>query len=129
MHLATVGERLPPHHGRSSSERLLAIGHWSLVIGASIIHPSRSCCLHPSAFTPMSRPLVFPVFPPFTAAGVGFALGRPQEQPPANSAPPLKTLEEQAAYAIGLDVGKDVLANFPEVDPNLVARGLIDLRK
>jgi FKBP-type peptidyl-prolyl cis-trans isomerase len=62
---------------------------------------------------------------------VGFALGRAQES--AEKALPtagqLRTLEEQAAYAIGLDLGAEVLASAPDVDPNLVARGLLDAMK
>jgi FKBP-type peptidyl-prolyl cis-trans isomerase len=68
------------------------------------------------------------------------------QQPPANSPPAapsaapsdaaasgvpgapaeLKTLAEQASYAIGLDIGEDVLANAPDADPALVARGVVD---
>jgi len=74
----------------------------------------------------MSRRSLITAFLLFGAAFVGFAIGLAQEQPSAGSAPQLKTLEEQAAYAIGLDVGKEVMASFPEADPILVARGLID---
>jgi len=67
----------------------------------------------------------------FIAALAGFAIGRGQE--PAGQLPPgtpqLKTLEEQAAYAIGLDVGKSVMADFPDVDPALVARGVVDVMR
>ena len=77
----------------------------------------------------MSRRSLITGFLLFTAAAVGFAIGRAQEpagQLPAPGSPQLKTLDEQAAYAIGLDVGRDVMTNAPEVDPTLVARGLID---
>src|SRR5437667_12701372 len=59
---------------------------------------------------------------------IACAIGSAQEatpQSPAN-APELKTLEEQAAYALGFDFGKDMLANGPEFNPDLIARGLID---
>jgi len=65
----------------------------------------------------------------FAAAFVGFAIGRGQEpaaQLPGPGTPQLKTLEEQVSYAIGLDLGRDVLTNAPEADPTLVARGLVD---
>jgi FKBP-type peptidyl-prolyl cis-trans isomerase len=82
----------------------------------------------------MSRRSFITGFLLFGAALVGYAVGLAQEPAaqaplaavPLTSSTQLKTLEEQAAYAIGLDMGRDVLANFPEVDPNLVARGLID---
>jgi FKBP-type peptidyl-prolyl cis-trans isomerase len=52
------------------------------------------------------------------------------QQPPAKLPPPaapqLKTIEEQAAYAIGLEIGRDVLNNAPDANPDLVARGLVD---
>ena len=60
-------------------------------------------------------------------ASVGFAIGRAQE--PASASVQLKTLQEQAAYAIGLDLGAEVLASAPEADPAIVARGLIDAMK
>jgi FKBP-type peptidyl-prolyl cis-trans isomerase len=80
----------------------------------------------------MSRRSLVTGFLLFTAAAIGFAVGRAQEPTaklPAAGAPQLKTLEEQAAYAIGLDVGREVLANFPEVDPTIVARGLSDVMR
>jgi len=48
---------------------------------------------------------------------------------PSPAAPQLKTLEEQAAYAIGLDLGEDTLANAPDLNPEIIARGLIDAMK
>jgi FKBP-type peptidyl-prolyl cis-trans isomerase len=64
------------------------------------------------------------------AAGLlGSGLSFAQEiadKPAAATDPQLKTLEEQAAYAIGLDLGRDVLSNAPDIDPTLVARGVID---
>jgi FKBP-type peptidyl-prolyl cis-trans isomerase len=72
------------------------------------------------------RPLIF-AFCLITAGTVGFAIGRGQE--PAAGAVKLKTLEEQAAYSIGMDLGNEVLASAPEVDPAIVARGLIDAMK
>jgi FKBP-type peptidyl-prolyl cis-trans isomerase len=53
----------------------------------------------------------------------------PAARLPSPASGPLKTLEEQAAYAIGLDLGNEVLASAPDVDPALVARGLIDAMK
>jgi FKBP-type peptidyl-prolyl cis-trans isomerase len=61
-----------------------------------------------------------------------FAIGTAQEPAgklPSPAGAPLKTLDEQAAYAIGLDLGNEVLASAPEVDPAIVARGLIDAMK
>jgi FKBP-type peptidyl-prolyl cis-trans isomerase len=66
------------------------------------------------------------------AGVVGLSIGSAQESTgklPAPAAPQLKTLEEQAAYAIGLDLGEETLASGPELDPELVARGLIDAMK
>jgi len=63
---------------------------------------------------------------------VVFSVTRAQESQdklPAPAAPQLKTLEEEAAYAIGLDLGEETLANGPELNPDLVARGLIDAMK
>jgi len=62
------------------------------------------------------------------ACAIGFALGRGQEPtatPPA-SALELKTLEEQAAYALGFDFGNDLLGSSPEFNPDIIARGLVD---
>lgn len=57
------------------------------------------------------------------------AIVRAQEstaKPPSPLDPQLKTLEEQAAYAIGLDLGEETLANAPDLNPDLIARGLLD---
>jgi len=43
-----------------------------------------------------------------------------------NPAQLFKTLDDQASYAIGLDVGRSLLADAPELNPDLVARGVID---
>ena len=40
--------------------------------------------------------------------------------------PQFKTLDDQASYAIGLDVGRSLLADAPELNPDLVARGVVD---
>ena len=50
----------------------------------------------------------------------------PASKSPVTNPPQLKTLEEQAAYALGLDFGRDTLANSPDLNPDLIARGLID---
>jgi FKBP-type peptidyl-prolyl cis-trans isomerase len=65
----------------------------------------------------------------FLAALVGFAAGQAQEKPEALAAPELKTLEDQAAYAIGLDIGKSIIADGAELNPDLIARGLTDAMK
>ncbi len=75
----------------------------------------------------MSRHLII-----FACLFSAIAIARAQQPPaklPSPAAPPLKTLEEQAAYAIGLDLGNEVLASAPDVDPAIVARGLIDAMK
>jgi FKBP-type peptidyl-prolyl cis-trans isomerase len=64
----------------------------------------------------------------FAACAIGHAQ-EPAAKLPSPGAAPLKTLEEQAAYAIGLDLGNEVLASAPDVDPAIVARGLIDAMK
>lgn len=61
----------------------------------------------------------------FVAALAGFAVGRAQNapgQPPSQ----FKTLDDQASYAIGLDIGRSILADGAELNPDLVARGLLD---
>lgn len=77
----------------------------------------------------MSRRPLITGFLLVAAAAVGFAIGGAQEPAaklPTPAAPQLKTLEEQAAYAIGLDYGRDTLTNAPDLNPDIVARGLID---
>lgn len=74
----------------------------------------------------------------FLAALIGYAAGQAQEKPAKSAANPgaapapigdLKTLEEQAAYAIGLDIGKSILADGAELNPDLIAKGLTDALK
>jgi FKBP-type peptidyl-prolyl cis-trans isomerase len=63
------------------------------------------------------------------AAITGFTVGRAQEpkrKAAAPAQPQLKTLEDQASYAIGLDIGKSFLRDKLPLNPDLVARGLID---
>jgi FKBP-type peptidyl-prolyl cis-trans isomerase len=66
------------------------------------------------------------------AGTVGFAIGSAQETTPkpaektADKTPELKTLEEQAAYSLGFDFGRDMLESSPEFNPDLIARGLLD---
>lgn len=68
----------------------------------------------------------------FLAALTGFAIGSAQDNalpaPQAPSGPPIefKTLDDQASYAIGLDVGRSLLADAPELSPEIVARGVLD---
>jgi FKBP-type peptidyl-prolyl cis-trans isomerase len=64
------------------------------------------------------------------ALGSG-ALGMAQElaAPGAAGAPQLKTLEDKAAYAIGLDIGQRLLTDDLAVNPDLVAKGLTDALK
>ncbi len=64
----------------------------------------------------------------FLAGTIGFAIGAAQEPTPkpSTNAPELKTLEEQAAYALGFDFGNDLLGSSPEFNPDIIARGLID---
>lgn len=38
----------------------------------------------------------------------------------------IKTLEDQVAYALGLEIGQSVLADGPDLKPELVARGVLD---
>lgn len=77
----------------------------------------------------MSRRTLFIVPLLALAAIAGFTVGRAQE-PKGKSAAPgqpqLNTLEEQASYAIGLDIGKSFLRDKLPLNPDLVARGLID---
>lgn len=68
----------------------------------------------------------------FIAALVGFAVGRAQERLPQGATPgqpALKTLDEQASYAIGLDIGRSMLADGAELNADLVARGIVDAMK
>src|SRR5205085_6319997 len=77
----------------------------------------------------MSRRSLITGFLLFLAWAIGFAVGTAQEAAPSASAagtPELKTLEEQAAYALGLGMGRETLADTPELNPDLIARGLVD---
>ena len=85
----------------------------------------------------MSRRSLITGFLLFFAGAIGFAIGQAQEpapsapavSAPAAGTPELKTLEEQAAYALGFGMGKDALSDSPELNPELIARGLIDAMK
>jgi FKBP-type peptidyl-prolyl cis-trans isomerase FklB len=59
-----------------------------------------------------------------TLAGHATALA----QAPA-AAPELKTIEDKAAYAIGLNIGNSILEDDLGLNPDLVAKGLIDALK
>ena len=111
--------------------------HWSFVIRHLVIHHFvirhspfapvlgplphhavsfiRSGRLSSLVFSAHASPLLHHRLPAVLAASVGFAIGRAQEPADPVStlpAPQLKTLEEQAAYAIGLDLGRDAAREF-----------------
>lgn len=67
----------------------------------------------------------------FMAAGIGYAIGHAQEAAklPAPAEQTLKTLADQAAYAVGLELGEETLENAPDLNPETIARGLIDAMK
>jgi FKBP-type peptidyl-prolyl cis-trans isomerase FklB len=67
----------------------------------------------------------------FLAGLVGFGIGTAGFSTAQDSvpAPQLKSVEEKAAYAIGLDIGKRLVEDELAVNPELVARGLIDALK
>lgn len=67
----------------------------------------------------------------FGAAVIGYAIGHAQESAklPAPADQQLKTLADQAAYAVGLELGAETLENAPDLNPELIARGLIDAMK
>src|SRR6476620_8662089 len=50
----------------------------------------------------------------------------PAAKLPSTTDPQLKTLDDQAAYAIGLDLGADRLATAPDLNPDRVPSVLID---
>lgn len=77
----------------------------------------------------MSRRSMLTGFLLFLAAMIGYAVGQAQEKPPASAPPELKTLEEQAAYALGLDFGRSLVADGVELNSDLIARGLTDAMK
>src|SRR4029453_18822773 len=69
----------------------------------------------------------------FLAGLVGFAIGTispgaAQEAKPASpgGGAELKTLEDKAAYAIGLNMGKRLLEDEFPVNPDLIAKGFMD---
>jgi FKBP-type peptidyl-prolyl cis-trans isomerase FklB len=69
----------------------------------------------------------------FLAGLAGYAVGMAQEAaaPPADPAAPveLKTLEDKAAYAIGQNIGQQILQDKLPLNPELIARGLTDALK
>ena len=78
----------------------------------------------------------------FLAGLAGFLLGTGRDStaqeraapgaavsPGTAAAPQLKTLEDKAAYAIGLDIGQRLLTDELAVNPDLVAKGLTDALK
>jgi len=79
----------------------------------------------------MSRRSLIAAFLLFAAGATGYAIGLAQEpaaKSPSSATPQLKTLDEQASYAIGLDMAQG-LADSPELNPELIARGIIDALK
>jgi FKBP-type peptidyl-prolyl cis-trans isomerase FklB len=66
----------------------------------------------------------------FIAGLVGYAVAVAQEATPrATPAAELKTLEEKAAYAIGLNFGQRIVADDLGLSPEIIARGLSDALK
>jgi FKBP-type peptidyl-prolyl cis-trans isomerase FklB len=67
----------------------------------------------------------------FIAGLIGFAVGTAQElKPPAAQAQLLlKTDDDKAAYAIGLNIGQGILSDDLSLNPDLIARGLTDALK
>jgi FKBP-type peptidyl-prolyl cis-trans isomerase FklB len=63
----------------------------------------------------------------FVSALAGYAAAVAQERAPA--APELKTLEEKASYAIGLNIGGSILEDDLGLNPDIVAKGLVDALK
>ena len=49
-----------------------------------------------------------------------------QQAPASGDQVEIKTLEDQVAYALGLEIGQGVLADGPDLKPELVARGVLD---
>src|SRR6478752_188064 len=95
--------------------RLLAIGKGCFIAGNTV----------------MSRRSFVMGWCLFGAAVVGYAIGHAQESAklPAPADQQLKTLADQADYAVGLDLGAETLENAPDLNPELIARGLIDAMK
>ncbi len=58
-------------------------------------------------------------------------------QPPATpatpttpaAAPPPKTLKDQASYSIGLNIGRNLKSDALDVNPEMIARGIVDALK
>ena len=46
----------------------------------------------------------------------------------AQEAPPLATEKDKLSYAMGMDLGQQLKAQFVEIDPGLFARGLADVQ-
>ena len=67
----------------------------------------------------------------FLSGLVGYAVGTAQEltPPPKPTGPQMKTLEEKAAYAIGLDIGRNIASGSGDLNPDLIAKGLLDAMK
>ena len=67
----------------------------------------------------------------FISGLIGFAVGTAQEltPPPKTTGPQMKTLEEKAAYAIGLDIGRNIASGSGDLNPDLIAKGLLDAMK
>ena len=67
----------------------------------------------------------------FLAGIAGLMVGRAQDTPGKQAAPPqgqpqLKTFEDQASYCIGLDIGKSIASDKLKLNPDAVAKGLLD---
>ena len=84
----------------------------------------------PAGF-PMSRRSLITGVLLFLAGLVGYAVAVAQEAAPRAAPAPaeLKTLEEKAAYAIGLNFGQRILADDLGLSPEVIARGLSDALK
>ncbi len=68
----------------------------------------------------------------FVAGLAGYVVALAQEAAPRAAAPAqpeLKTLEEKAAYAIGLNLGQQLAADDLGLDSDVIARGLSDALK
>jgi hypothetical protein len=66
----------------------------------------------------------------FVAGLAGFAVGRAQETVPGGApAGGLQTLEDKASYAIGLDLGKNIVADESGLNADLIVKGLMDAVK
>jgi FKBP-type peptidyl-prolyl cis-trans isomerase FklB len=70
----------------------------------------------------------------FLAGLVGFAVGSVRQgtaqEPISRATPPqLKTLDDKAAYAVGLNIGQGLLADELALNPELIAKGLTDALK